>query len=96
MRPDLDLYVELADVYANRSDYVIVFASKEYQAKVWTNHEIRNAFERAVKHDGYIIPARFDDTRITGLRTTIAYIDLRKETLHSFVEIIIEKLQTNP
>lgn len=89
-----DLYVELADIYRNRSKYVIVFVSKEYEEKIWTRHEIRNAFDRDLqKGDNYIIPARFDDTEITGLRTSIGYVDLRKETPYQFAETIVEKLK---
>jgi hypothetical protein len=89
-----DLYVELADIYSNRSKYVIVFVSKDYKEKIWTRHEIKNAFDRDLRQgDDYIIPARFDDTKITGLRTSIGYVDLRKETLHQFVETIVEKLK---
>lgn len=90
-----DLYIELADIYSKRSKYVVVFVSENYEKKIWTNHEIRNAFEKAIEEDGYIIPARFDDTEIPGLRNALAFIDLRKETLHSFVEIIMEKLSEN-
>lgn len=92
-----DLYVELADIYCNRSKYVIVFVSKDYKEKIWTGHEIKNAFDRDLQRGGddYIIPARFDDTKIMGLRTSIGYIDLRKVTLPSFVEIIAEKIKGN-
>jgi hypothetical protein len=75
---------------------VIVFVSKEYAEKVWTKHEIRNVFERDLhKGDDYLIPALFDDTKITGLRTTIGAIDLREVTPHAFVEIIAQKLGIN-
>lgn len=88
-----DLYIELADIYANRSKYVIVFVSKDYKEKIWTRHEIKNAFDRDLRQgDDYIIPARFDDTQITGLRTAIGYADLTKTSLNSFVETIVEKL----
>jgi hypothetical protein len=39
-----------------------------------------------------ILPARFDDTDIEGLRKTIGYVDLRQETADSFVELILQKL----
>jgi internalin A len=89
-----DLYIELADIYSNRSKYVIVFVSKDYAEKIWTRHEIRNAFDRDLRQgDDYIIPARFDATQITGLRTSIGYADLREQTLHQFVETIVGKLK---
>lgn len=89
-----DLYIELADIYSHRSRYVIVFVSKDYKEKIWTRHEIRNAFDRDLRQgDDYIIPARFDETKITGLRTSIGYVDLRKETPYQFAETIAEKLK---
>jgi internalin A len=88
-----DLYVELADVYCNRAKYVIVFVSEDYAKKIWTKHEIRNAFERQIqKQDDYIIPAIFDDTKIDGLRSTIGNVDLRKVTMSKFAELIEQKL----
>ena len=57
--------------------YCIIFVSSEYAAKVWTNHERRNAQARAIKEKSeYILPAKFDDTEIPGLLGTLGYIDL--------------------
>ncbi len=33
-----DLYTYLSDVYQNRALYTVVFVSKAYADKVWTNH----------------------------------------------------------
>jgi hypothetical protein len=40
----------------------------------------------------YILPARFDDTKVPGLRSTIAYVDLRQVPLSEFVKLITEKV----
>jgi hypothetical protein len=88
-----DLYVELADIYCNRAKHVVVFVSEDYAKKIWTKHEIRNAFDRQIqKQDDYIIPAIFDDTKIDGLRSTIGNVDLRKVTMTKFAELIEKKL----
>lgn len=34
-----DLYAHLSDIYENATRYCVLFVSKQYAAKVWTNHE---------------------------------------------------------
>ncbi len=72
-----DLYVYLSDVYGKRAQYCILFASREYAEKVWTNHERQHAQARALLEKGgdYILPVRFDTTEIPGLPHTIGYLD---------------------
>lgn len=92
-----DLYVHLADVYRDKALYTLMFTSKHYKEKVWTNHERRAAQSRALEESReYILPACFDDTAIPGLLPTTGFIDLR---LHSPVQVAIlvcEKLGRNP
>jgi hypothetical protein len=40
-----------------------------------------------------ILPVRFDDTEIPGLRATIAYIDTRFTTPEELVDLILQKIQ---
>jgi len=73
-----DLGIHFEFVYRRSAKYCILFISENYEKKIWTNYEIRNAISRAIEtKEDYILPARFDDTEIDGLRTTIGYIDLR-------------------
>jgi hypothetical protein len=88
-----DLYVHLDDVYKNAAHYCVLFVSKYYSDKLWTNHERRSAQERAFKENTeYILPARFDDTAIPGLRDTVGYIDLRGCDPGEFAEMIRAKV----
>src|SRR5687768_10619908 len=58
-----DLYVHLRDVYQSQARYTVLFASKHYAEKVWTNHERESAQARAIAESSeYILPARFDDS----------------------------------
>ncbi len=83
----------LAQIYAN-SRFVVMFVSKHYAAKVWTNHERKHAQARALKNqEDVILPARFDDTEIPGLPDTIAYVDLRTITADELAERIVNKLK---
>src|SRR5260221_859064 len=87
-----DLYEHLDDVYRNSARYCVIFASRHYARKVWANHERRSAQERALKENReYILPARFDNTAIPGLRDTVGYINLQKHTPASFAETIRQK-----
>lgn len=71
-----DLYAYLDDIYQNRCRYCILFVSTDYARKVWPNAERQSAQARAVKEkQEYILPVRFDDTPVPGLRNTIHYID---------------------
>ena len=88
-----DLYSHLDEIYQHLCRYCILFASKEYADKVWTNHERRSAQARALKEkQEYILPARFDDTPIPGLPDTIHYIDLKQTSLSDLADLALQKL----
>jgi len=89
-----DLGIQFEFVYARSAKYCILFISEFYKNKLWTNYEIRNAISRAIEtEEDYILPAKFDDTKIDGLRTSIGYIDLREYKPEEFAKIILKKLQ---
>ena len=91
-----DLIEHLEDVYQNKAKYCVLFISKHYKEKVWPKHEKRSALVRALEENGeFILPARFDDTEIPGLRKTIGYIDLRGVSPEDFAKKIILKLRGN-
>jgi hypothetical protein len=88
-----DLYEHLHYVYHKAARYCVLFVSDAYGRKVWPTHERRSAQERAIGDDHeYILPARFDDTEIPGLRGTVGHIDLRNTSHQALVELIAEKL----
>jgi hypothetical protein len=89
-----DLVEEFQKIYGEQSKCCILFISKEYKEKVWTNHEKRSALARAIKEKGdYLLPARFDDTEIPGILSTTGYIDISNMTPDDFSEIVILKLE---
>ena len=91
-----DLYQHLAQIYQERCRYCILFLSKNYARKVWTQHELKQALARAIMDKGdYILPLRIDDTPIPGIRGTIKYIDLRKESIESVADLVVEKVKPN-
>jgi len=90
-----DLYEHLDYIYQHAAQYCVVFASVDYARKLWTRHERRSAQARAFRENKeYILPARFDDTEIPGVPSTIGYIDLRATSPAELVDHIVQKLRT--
>ena len=73
-----NLHDKFFDIYKNKSRYCVMFVSKHYAQKLWTNHERRSAQARALEESvAYILPIRLDDTEIPGILPTVGYLDLR-------------------
>ncbi|MBQ4819164.1 TIR domain-containing protein [Aquimarina sp. MMG016] len=88
-----NLYDYLSDVYMNQARYTIMFISKDYSKKLWTNHERQSMQARAFQESSeYVLPAKFDDTEIAGVLPTTGYISLQDKTPEEFVFIIEKKL----
>lgn len=93
-----NLYQYLAEIYSENSKYCVIFISKEYKERPWTNHEFQFASERVFDNYGkpdmreYILPVIFDDTKIPGLLRSILHIDARNTTPEKLAEFIAEKV----
>ena len=88
-----NLYSYLSEIYEKKAKYVVIFISEDYKQKLWTNHEREAAQARAFKEKKeYILPARFDDTEIPGIKETIGYININKKSPSDFGELLIKKL----
>lgn len=87
-----DLAEHLDKVYRS-ARFCVMFISSNYAEKLWPNHERRSALARAVEEKGeYILPARFDDTEVPGIRHTLGYVDLRTKTPEELGYMILQKL----
>lgn len=90
-----DLYVHLHEIYYKRAKYTIMFISKHYAKKLWSNHERKSAQARAFsERKEYILPVRFDKTKIPGILPTVGYVDLKNITPKKLAEMI--KLKIGP
>lgn len=90
-----NLVDHLADVYANRSRFVVLFVSADYARKVWPNHERKHALSRAVQQGlDNILPARFDDTELPGLPSSVGYVDLRVTPPERLAAMIQQKVRS--
>jgi TIR domain len=88
-----DLYEHLDWVYQKAARYCVLFTSEAYARKVWTTHERRSAQARALQsNQEYVLPVRFDDIDIPGLRSTVAYVDARSVPPGKLAALIFQKL----
>jgi len=92
-----DLYQHLDDVFQNKARFAVAFVSKEYAEKLWPNHELKSIQARAFKQkEDYLLPVRFDDTNIPGIRSTIMYEDARLLSPQKLCQKILKKLNKSP
>jgi hypothetical protein len=88
-----ELSAHLDWVYRRAARYCVLFVSADYAEKLWPCRERESAQSRAVAEGAeYILPARFDDTKIPGLRSTVGYLDLRKIAPDELVQLIGQKI----
>lgn len=89
-----NLYDKLDEVYRTKALFCVIFISKHYAAKVWTNHERQSAQARALQENReYVLPVRLDDTEIPGIPPTIGYEDLRKISVEQLAEMTAQKVR---
>jgi hypothetical protein len=91
-----DLYRHLSDVYGKKALVTVIFASKHYKKKLWTNRELQSAQARAFESNReYILPALFDKkVTIPGVLKTIGWISLWDRTPEQVADLIIAKLRS--
>ncbi len=83
----------LQEIYKNKAKCTVMFISEHYAKKAWTTLERKSMQERAYREaEEYILPARFDNTEIPGLYSTVSYIDLNFKTPYEFTKVILEKI----
>lgn len=88
----------LGDIYFKQSKYCVIFISKSYCEKNWTILESEAAEERnflthdSETHQQYILPVRFDNSEIPGLRSSWGYIDANKVSPEQLAEKIAQKV----
>lgn len=91
-----DLYSHLDDIYRKKSRYCVMFLSEHYAKKLWANHERESSQARAFSENSeYILPVRFDNTEIPGVRPTTGYIDLAGKTPVELGGLILAKITQN-
>lgn len=89
----------LEEIYTNKSKYCVVFISQYYVQKEWTCYESAAAMVRLLnsnmKQKEYLLPVKFDETKVSGVLSTIGFIDGKKKTPDELGNLIIKKLHTS-
>lgn len=82
----------LSQIYNEEAALVVLFVSADYATSNWTNVERRAALDRAVRERReYMLPLRFDGTRLPGLLDSVVYLDLQTMTTATCARILIAK-----
>ncbi len=88
-----DLIAHLADLYQNKARFCVMFISRHYPLKRWTNFERKQIQARAFRDaNDYILPIRIDDTEVPGIAETMGYRDIRQHSLESIANALAKKL----
>jgi hypothetical protein len=89
-----NLYDKFDEIYRTKALFCVIFISKHYAAKVWTNHERKSAQARALQENReYVLSVRLDDTDIPSIPPTIGYEDLRKISVEKLAEMTVQKVR---
>lgn len=85
------------EVFAETSNFVVMFVSAAYVAKPWTRHERKSALSRMLREESeYILPVRFDDTPVPGLPASVLYLEANDYTPAQLAAVIVEKIGVDP
>ena len=89
-----DLVVFFDQIYRKDSRYCVMFVSKEYSSRMWTNHERRSAQARLLEERGaeYILPIQVDDAELPGMPSTMGHLSLSEHGIDRIGEILLKKL----
>lgn len=88
-----ELVTHLDTVYRKDARYCVLFVSRHYAAKRWPRYERESALARSFEEDGeYLLPVRFDDTEVPGLRPTVGWLDARQMDVEALASAIVAKI----
>lgn len=86
----------LEEIYTYKSKYCVIFISKYYVQKEWTSYESAAAMVRMLnsnlKQIEYILPVKFDETKVPGVLSTIGFIAGKRKSPEELGNLIIKKL----
>lgn len=86
----------LEEIYTYKSKYCVIFISQYYVQKQWTCYESSAAMVRMlnnnVKQKEYLLPVKFDETKVSGILSTIGFINGKKKKPDELGNLIIKKI----
>ena len=88
-----DLSSHLTDVYM-RAKFCVIFISKHYAKRYWTNRERIAAQRRAARSKKeYILPVRFDNTKVKGILPSVAFLNWPPNRAKDVTDLLMQKLK---
>ena len=91
-----NLITYLENIYTHKSKYCVIFISQHYVQKEWTSYESSAAMVRMLdsnlKQKEYLLPVKFDETKASGILSTIGFIDGKKKSPEELGNLIIKKI----
>lgn len=88
-----DLTEYFGDVYERRARYAVMFVSRHYAEKPWTNLERKSVLARALEQvDSYLLPVRLDSSKLAGVRSTLGFLDGHRLGALGVAQAILEKV----
>jgi hypothetical protein len=82
------------EVYYSKSNFCIMFVSKEYVTKMWPEHERKYAIMRDIEEFGdYILPVVFDKVNVPGLDPGKKYLLAEEYEPEQIANFFIEKYE---
>lgn len=89
-----DLGDFLDEVYRKKSRYIIIFVSKEYRDKKWTDHERKSALAAALESENEkVLPIQIDGAELNGIRSTTAYLRAADRSPEEIAGLVIAKIR---
>ncbi len=91
-----DLAAHFDDVFRKQARFCVLFVSRDYATRMWTNREFRSALVRAVEERGdeYLLPVQVEAIELPGLLPTIGHVSLADHTIEQVAQLLIQKLQS--
>jgi predicted Zn-dependent protease len=92
-----NLHAYLTELYRLRARFCVVFLSANYKRSRWAKIELEAALAREFKEgEGYILPIRLDNSEVTAILPTRAYLDWHKYSPDEIASMIRTKLNREP
>ncbi|MCC0179087.1 TIR domain-containing protein [Waterburya agarophytonicola K14] len=89
-----NLREKLADVYANDALFMVVFLSKSYPEKDWTDFELSIGKRASQKRDtDYLLPLLIDNVPVVGIKSTTGYLNLNNMSIEKVADVLAEKIE---
>lgn len=92
-RIDLDIFLQ--DIYHKKSDFIVVFLSKEYEHKEWCGLEWRSIRDLIKKKQrDKIILVKLEDFNLDGIFSLDGYLDGSNNNPMTIAELIYKRIHT--